>query len=214
MVYSTRYDKNADRQISDRADRPPPDILVPGAWSSTSIRNSTIPRSGGCRFRKTSGRTRISRSTICSLKIRNRNTSLMFRSRISCRRFRRTDPPFAGRRDFRQGQIRRLSPAQSLAELTRSVAFLVAAVCGNRKAFAQMQLGLQKRRPVRAPFSSTTDCRPSARYFAAPVAGAAPLAAGWVASSFLRASSARFCSSSCSFFWFSSNTFGSVGGPS
>ena len=37
---------------------------------------------------------------------------------------------------------------------------------------------------------------------------------GGFASSFLRASSARFCSSSCSFFWVSSKTFGSVGGPS
>jgi hypothetical protein len=41
-------------------------------------------------------------------------------------------------------------------------------------------------------------------------AGAAPS----LLSSFLRASSARFCSSSCSFFCCSSNTFGSVGGPS
>jgi heat shock protein HspQ len=49
-------------------------------------------------------------------------------------------------------------------------------------------------------------------YFAAGLAGAAP--AGWVASSFLRASSARFCNSSCSFFWVASNSFGSVGGPS
>ena len=49
-------------------------------------------------------------------------------------------------------------------------------------------------------------------YFAAAL-GAAP-APDWVASSFLRVSSARFCSSSCSFFWVSSNTFGSVGGPS
>src|ERR1700732_2353889 len=53
--------------------------------------------------------------------------------------------------------------------------------------------------------------RPS--YFAAG-AGAAAVGEGWVASSFLRASSARFCSSSCSFFWVSSNCFGSVGGPS
>jgi len=28
-----------------------------------------------------------------------------------------TDPPLAGRRDFREGQIRRLSPAQSVAQL-------------------------------------------------------------------------------------------------
>jgi len=30
MVYSTTYDKNPDRQIPDRADRPPPDFFVPG----------------------------------------------------------------------------------------------------------------------------------------------------------------------------------------
>src|SRR3977135_2652230 len=30
MVYSTRYDKDADRQISDRTDRSPPDLFVPG----------------------------------------------------------------------------------------------------------------------------------------------------------------------------------------
>src|SRR6202040_4019359 len=52
----------------------------------------------------------------------------------------------------------------------------------------------------------------SACYFAAGLAAAAPL--GGLASSRLRASSARFCNSSCSFFWVSSNTFGSVGGPS
>src|ERR1700712_5010980 len=30
MVYSTTYDKNADRQIPDRADRSPPDFFIPG----------------------------------------------------------------------------------------------------------------------------------------------------------------------------------------
>src|SRR6478672_3578755 len=30
MVYSTRHDKSADRQISDRTDRPPPGLFVPG----------------------------------------------------------------------------------------------------------------------------------------------------------------------------------------
>src|SRR4029079_5962720 len=30
LVYSTIYDKNADRQISDRADRSPPDFFIPG----------------------------------------------------------------------------------------------------------------------------------------------------------------------------------------
>jgi hemimethylated DNA binding protein len=32
--------------------------------------------------------------------------------------FYRTDPAFASRRDFREGQIGRLSPAQSVAELS------------------------------------------------------------------------------------------------
>jgi hypothetical protein len=30
MVYSTSYDKSADRQVSDRTDRPPPDLFLPG----------------------------------------------------------------------------------------------------------------------------------------------------------------------------------------
>ncbi len=37
---------------------------------------------------------------------------------LLARRFRRADPPFAGRRDFHQGQIGRLSSAQSFAELS------------------------------------------------------------------------------------------------
>ena len=64
-----------------------------------------------------------------------------------------------------------------------------------------------KKAPRRAPFvcrtSAALTSQPDWRHRGAPAA-----------SSFLRCSSARFCSSSCSFFWFSSNTFGSVGGPS
>src|ERR1700755_2833824 len=30
LVYSTRHDQSANRQIPDRTDRPPPDIFVPG----------------------------------------------------------------------------------------------------------------------------------------------------------------------------------------
>src|ERR1700716_1400929 len=65
----------------------------------------------------------------------------------------------------------------------------------------------QKRRSIERLFSSG----PEPAYFAAGLAAAGEPAGG-LASSFLRASSARFCNSSCSLLWFSSNTFGSVGG--
>ena len=53
------------------------------------------------------------------------------------------------------------------------------------------------------------------RYCGLPGGGAADeLGPPCWLSSFLRASSARLCSSSCNFFCCSSNTFGSVGGPS
>src|SRR5215213_3747409 len=42
-------------------------------------------------------------------------------------------------------------------------------------------------------------------YFAGGLAGAPP--GGALASSFLRVSSARFCNSSCNFFWAASNSF-------
>ena len=48
------------------------------------------------------------------------NTSPMSPSRTCCPgRFRRADPPFAGRRDLREGQGGRLPSAQSVAELAR-----------------------------------------------------------------------------------------------
>ena len=37
---------------------------------------------------------------------------------LAAGRFRRADPAFAGRRDLRERQVGRLSPAQSVAELT------------------------------------------------------------------------------------------------
>ena len=121
---------------------------------------------------------------------------LCLRAEPAARQFRRADPPFAGRRDLRQGQVGRLSPAQSVAELD-----IVPRL--------REQSSTQKKAPDRAPFSFVValPCLLRSR-----IGRRAP--AGGLASSFLRASSARFCSSSCSFFWFSSNTFGSVGGPS
>src|SRR5258706_15014791 len=44
---------------------------------------------------------------------------LCLRTEPAAGRVRRADPAFAGRGDFRQGQVRRLSPAQSVAELER-----------------------------------------------------------------------------------------------
>src|SRR5260370_8421468 len=43
---------------------------------------------------------------------------LRFRAEPFARQFRRADPAFASRRDFREGQVGQLPPAQSLAELT------------------------------------------------------------------------------------------------
>ena len=120
---------------------------------------------------------------------------LCLRAEFAARRFRRADPAFAGRRDFREGQIGRLSPAQSVAELT---------LCQSRR--STLRLNEKGARSGAFLFVSRRVC-----YFAAGLAARRRLR---LASSFLRCSSARFCSSSCSFFWFSSNTFGSVGGPS
>src|SRR6185295_15419772 len=112
---------------------------------------------------------------------------LCLRTKPAAGRFRRTDPAFAGGRDLREGQVRRLPPAQSIAELASN-------------------LFRQRKRRLSGAFLFVER---RGAYFAAGLAPAAP-----AASSFFRCSSARFCSSSCSFFWFSSNTFGSVGGPS
>src|SRR6185369_3421531 len=112
---------------------------------------------------------------------------LCLRTKPAAGRFRRADPAFAGGRDLHQGQVRRLSSAQSVAELAT---------------FTRNKKGALLGRLLR--FVERCGC-----YFAAGLAPAPP-----APSSFLRCSSARFCSSSCSFFWFSSNTIGSVGGPS
>src|SRR5262249_29132618 len=104
-------------------------------------------------------------------------------------RLGRADPSFPGGRNLRKGQVRGLPSAQSVAELGRHL-------------------------PARK--ITATKKRPAGRFFVC-IVGVPYFAAGFafcMSSSFLRCSSARFCSSSCSFFWFSSNTFGSVGGPS
>src|SRR5271169_2458281 len=120
MVYSTRYDKDAHRQISDRADRPPPDLLVPG--------RDFRYRSGIQQYRRVvavdSRRSQASQgSAVLSSARRELGIGirrLCFRAEPVARRFRRTDPAFPGRRNLRQGQVRQLSSPQSLAELSLS----------------------------------------------------------------------------------------------
>src|SRR5580704_2955056 len=132
MVYSTNYDKNADRQISDRADRPAPDLFVPGR----DLRyRSGIQQYRGMVAVDPRGRPAAQGSAILPSACRELGIGicrLRFRAEPVAGRFRRTNPAFAGRRDLCEGQIGRLSPAQSLAEL----AFVLN----------------KKRRPMRAPF--------------------------------------------------------------
>src|SRR6185436_18886721 len=189
MVYSTRYDKSADRQISDRTDRPSPDLFVPGR----DLRyRSGIQQYRGMVVVDPRGGPAPQGSAVLSPargKFGIRIRRLCLRTKPAAGRFRRADPAFAGGRDLREGQVRRLSPAQSVAELAAT--------------FARNKKGALPG----APFVFCRTVRGC--YFAAGLAAPPP-----APSSFLRASSAFFCSSSCSFFWFSSNTFGSVGGPS
>src|ERR1700694_2367839 len=120
MVYSTRYDKSADRQISDRTDRPSPDLFVPGRdlryrSGIQQYRGMVVVDPRGCPASQGSAVLSSARREF-GIGIRR----LRLRAEPVARRFRRADPAFAGRRDFRRGQIGRLSPAQSLAELDRN----------------------------------------------------------------------------------------------
>src|SRR5216684_2950706 len=91
MVYSTRYDKSPDRQISDRTDRPSPDLFVPG--------RDLRYRSGLQQYRG-------------MVVVDPRGDAASQGSAVLS----------SARREFRQGQIGRLSPTQPIAEL-RSVAW-------------------------------------------------------------------------------------------
>ncbi len=129
-------------------------------------------------------------------------------------RERRAGAPSASRRSLHQRRQRRLSSARRTAALKPRVT-------------RRLEL-FQKRssRPIGAGTPQVSARRPS-RGRRAGIAYGFPEACGdgaagvfedcgwpcWL-SSFLRASSARRCNSSCSFFCCSSNTFGSVGGPS
>ena len=120
---------------------------------------------------------------------RNRIRRLCVGAEPVARHVGQAGPPSAGRRGVRARRQRRLQAAQRDAELIASVARIA------------------KGPPRGGPLCFV------GRSLASGGAPGAAACGGWL-SSFLRASSARFCSSSCSFFCCSSNTFGSVGGPS
>src|SRR5258707_2983485 len=129
MVYSTRYDKDADRQVSDRTDRPPPDLFVPGR----DLRyRSGIQQYRGMVAVDPRGRPASQGSAVLSSARREFGIGirrLRFRAEPFARQFRRTDPAFASRRDFCEGQIGRLSSAQSVAELDLINLIRVARLC-------------------------------------------------------------------------------------
>src|SRR5215207_1380388 len=185
MVYSTGHDQSAHRQISDRADCPPPGVFIPGRdfryrSGIQQYRGVVVvdPRGGSA----SQGPAVLSPARG---KFGVRIRRLRLRTKPAAGRFRRADPAFPGGRDLREGQVRRLPPAQSVAELAIFARNNKGALVGRLLCFFEWR----------------------GSYFAAGLAPPPP-------SSFLRCSSAFFCSSSCNFFWFSSNTFGSVGGPS
>src|SRR6202790_4176576 len=116
MVYSTRYDKSADRQISDWTDRPAPDLFVPGR----DLRyRSGIQQYRGMVAVDSRGGSAAQGSAVLSSarrKLGFRIRRLRVRTEPAAGRVRGADPAFAGRGDFHQGQIGRLSPAQSVAK--------------------------------------------------------------------------------------------------
>src|ERR1700709_2450869 len=117
MVYSTRYDKSAYRQVSDRTDRPSPDFFVPGRDFRY---RSGIQQYRGMVVVDPRGSPASQGSAVLSSACREfriRIRRLRLRTESAARRFRRADPAFAGRRDFREGQVGRLSAPEPLAEL-------------------------------------------------------------------------------------------------
>src|SRR6266540_5523380 len=62
---------------------------------------------------------------------------LCLRTKPAAGRFRRADPAFAGRRDLREGQVGRLSPAQSVAELATFTRNKKGALLGRLLRFAE-----------------------------------------------------------------------------
>src|SRR3954447_6784179 len=146
MVYSTTYDKNPDRQIPDRTDRSPPDLFVP----RRDLRyRSGIQQHRGMVALDPGGRPAAQGPALLSSarrEFRIRIRRLCLGAEPVAGRFRRTDPALAGPRDFRQGQIRQLPAAQSLAELIRRPEHDPAKKApGCRSAFSFVKGGLFRR---------------------------------------------------------------------
>src|SRR5579863_827993 len=114
---STSYDQNAHRQVPDRADRPPPDLLLP--WRDFRHRSGIQQHRGMVAV--DSRRCPPSQGSAVLSSARGkfglRICGLCFGAESAARRLRPADPAFAGLRDFREGQVRRLSSAQSVAQL-------------------------------------------------------------------------------------------------
>src|SRR6202795_1398067 len=124
MVYSTRYDKSADRQISDRTNRPPPDLFVPGRDLRyrpclQQYRGMVVVDSRGSPAAQGSAVLSSARREF-GIGIRR----LRLRAESAARRIGRADPAFASRRDFRQGQVGRLSAPEPVAELVIEIVIL------------------------------------------------------------------------------------------
>ncbi len=141
------------------------------------------------------GRSSAQRSAVLSSVRRERRDRIRrvrFRAKSLARYERRAGAASASRGGLRQGRQRRLPSAFSDLALSERQAFVP--------------------RPSQHAREAPPGC-----YGVLPACGAGA-ACDWgvpcCCSSFLRASSARRCSSSCSFFCCSSNSFGSVGGPS
>src|ERR1700726_294577 len=107
MVYSTGYDKSADRQISDWTDRPAPDLFVPGrdlryrsgiqqyrGMVAVAPRGGPAPQ-GSAVLAPGCGKCGVEMRRLCP------------RQERAAEGFGRADPALAGRRDFRQGQVGR-----------------------------------------------------------------------------------------------------------
>src|SRR6202022_5109076 len=105
MVYSTRYDKSANRQIPDATDRPPPDLLFPGG----DLRyRSGIQQYRGMVAVDSRGGSAAQGSAVLSSarrKLGFRIRRLRVRTDPAAGRARGADPAFAGRGEFDQGPI-------------------------------------------------------------------------------------------------------------
>ncbi len=94
---STRYDKSAYRQVPDRPDRPPPDLLVP--WRDFRYR-SGVQQHGRVVVVHPPGDAAAQGSAVLSSaggELRDGIRRLRLRAESGARRFRGADPAFAGR---------------------------------------------------------------------------------------------------------------------